>query len=711
MKQKDEIHYLLINPPLTDPTAPYHSISYLVGAASNAGYTNFFCLDANIESLNYLTQRERIEATLRYCETVRVELEKKNQLTRGEQLLYRYAVKSVGLKPQSVLRAVEIMRDSRKFYEYGVYRQAVMVLNRWIDTLSVQGFPAQFDNFALNLYVANFSSIDDLTNTPFLNRLMNPFSPYFNGPFTETILNRNWDLVGLSVNYISQLPFAIFLSKLIRSLCPKCIICAGGTEITDCVKYMSNRKLVWNLFSDCDALVVGEGETALTTLLNSISLNEQLPKQCPGVLVRDDPIILDDFKLSLHMKYENLSVLPEPRYDIWDWNNYWAPEPVVLYSPTRGCYWDKCTFCDYGLNTDSPTSPSRQRPIEIAIREIQNIMRFSRTLYLAVDVISPAYLRRFAQAMVENGLSIRLGAELRLESKFQTGLAEELKKAGFVCISFGYESGSQRVLDLIDKGIKLQDVSSILRELSRVGIGSQMMGFIGFPSETPDEAFATFEFLVRNKSYWTLAAIGDFVLTPGAIVAKRYEDFGIEKISGCEGDDIIRAVYWIWDGKIRVPGDIRSTSIERISESIRLLADDRPFVGGIDSSHTILYFAKYGPSLVPSYLIDSQASESIIETAYNRTPFRKPDEFLNKDHLENYHRQQRTQGRSVNFDNIMKWLAEYPNEQEIRNRGNEVIEIHPSGHYTSLTQEEIEYQESASYRTLKDLLLRGKGVS
>jgi hypothetical protein len=41
--------------------------------------------------------------------------------------------------------------------------------------------------------------------------MMNPFSLYFNGPFTETLLSGHWDLVGLSVNYVSQLPFAIFM--------------------------------------------------------------------------------------------------------------------------------------------------------------------------------------------------------------------------------------------------------------------------------------------------------------------------------------------------------------------------------------------------------------------------------------------------------------------------------------------------------------------
>jgi len=46
-----DVRYLLINPPLTDPTGPYHSISYLVGHAESQGFPRHFVIDANIEAL------------------------------------------------------------------------------------------------------------------------------------------------------------------------------------------------------------------------------------------------------------------------------------------------------------------------------------------------------------------------------------------------------------------------------------------------------------------------------------------------------------------------------------------------------------------------------------------------------------------------------------------------------------------------------------
>ena len=59
-QQGTDIPYLLVNPPLTDPTQPYHSISYLVGAARAAGFTGGRCLDANIDALNHLARPENV---------------------------------------------------------------------------------------------------------------------------------------------------------------------------------------------------------------------------------------------------------------------------------------------------------------------------------------------------------------------------------------------------------------------------------------------------------------------------------------------------------------------------------------------------------------------------------------------------------------------------------------------------------------------------
>jgi len=654
----DEIKYLLINTPLTDPTLPYHSIPYLVGATTKAGFTGYFCLDLNIELLNYMAQEAQVAHLIDACNLIRSTLRQKTKLTRNEQMLYGSALKGCSLKPNSVLSAIQIMKNSDTFYNYTLYSQAVETISKWIDALSVKGLPGQFDNFYTNLHgVMNLSSLEDLTNELIIDRFIAPFEGYFKDEFCRLIMEQKWDFIGLSVNYTFQLPFAVWMCKYIRSLLPDTVLCLGGTEISDLVKYLKNPIDIWNIFPSCSALMIGEGESALIQILKSIQNQQPLPKHHPGILNKEVGLLRDDAKVI----YEDLTNASEPRYDVWDWDQYWSPEPVVLYSPTRGCYWNKCTFCDYGLSTDAPTSPSREKSVEEVVKDITNITKFSRTLYFAVDAISPLYLRKLAEALVENNINIRWSAELRLERAFKKDLASHLKKAGCVCISFGYESGSQRILNLIDKGVNIQDVPQILKQLSEENIGVQMMGFIGFPSESVEEAFETFTFLKENRECWTLAGIGDFLLTPNAIVAKQFKDFGIKKLAESPGDDILRRLNWIEEnGHTRVPGDMRTTSIKGIAKSLHLRPGDRPFVGGIDTGHTILYFAKFGKNLIPCDIRNGQYEQALELSNPCANLSDKLGALFNTTNLREYRYQLSYNGKAINFNSIRSWLDECP---------------------------------------------------
>ncbi|HEV7666676.1 MAG TPA: radical SAM protein [Chloroflexota bacterium] len=705
-----DFSYLLINVPLTDPTAPYHSLSYLVGATTAAGYPNYSCLDANLEALNFVAQPDQVSSLLHECAAILAGLEKQARLTRGDELTYRCAVKAVGLHADSVRQAIGVLQDQDQFYDYGTYRHAVLVIKRWLEVLSVRGFPGQFEAFSLRLRdFGNLSSIADLTNPVFLDRLVNPFADYFHGPFVDTLMRHRPRLVGLSVNYVSQLPFAVYLCRLIRSTLPDCVLCIGGTEVTDVVKLARHADDPWRLFGGCDAIVAGEGETSIVDILNAVAHDQPVPCGRPGLL---PPSVGQSARLPA-VNFENLATLPRPRYDIWDLTRYWSPEPVLLYSPSRGCYWNKCTFCDYGLNTDLPTSPSRNRPVETAIEELRDLARLARTVYFSVDAVSPAHLRRLARAIIDSGINIRWSAELRLERSRLREIAQELRDSGCVAISFGYESGSQRILDLINKGVRLTEVPDLLRELTRVGIGAQMMGFIGFPGETPPEALATFEFLRDHREGWTLAGIGDFVLTPGAIVAKRPEEFGIHEVRSVDGDDIVRLLAWLdAEGTVHGPGDMRSPAVNSITGQIMPTLDDRPFVGGIDAAHTILYFARYGARLVPPEIRDALPANPLIEAVQYATPLHGVDGFTQRADLEEFHRGHLAHGRGASADEVQQWLAEYPVERAMAHTyPDEVLEIYPSGRFITLTAERAEFERTASaaYHFAKALVLRAGG--
>jgi hypothetical protein len=70
------------------------------------------------------------------------------------------------------------------------------------------------------------------------------------------------------------------------------------------------------------------------------------------------------------------------------------------------------------------------------------------------------------------------------------------------------------------------------------------MGFTGFPSETVAEAHESVDFLETHRDSWTVAGLGEFILTPGAIVAMRPGDFGIVEHGPHANDDIARILHF-----------------------------------------------------------------------------------------------------------------------------------------------------------------------
>jgi anaerobic magnesium-protoporphyrin IX monomethyl ester cyclase len=665
-----EIDYLLINPPLTDPTQPYHSIPYLVGSARSEGFTAYRCVDANIDGLNYLADPRRVADLLQRAADIRHAVGKSASITRSDELSFRIALAGCGLAPDFVSKAISVFRSPDLFYHNPTYRQAVMAVQRWQELLSLDGAAGLFHSFSLRgRGLLNLCSFDDLTNRNALGAATRAFDPYIAGPFAETLAERPWQLIGFSVNYTSQLPFALRLAYEARALCPGAIIAFGGTDVCDVIRFTRANLDVWELFRDVDVIVPGEGETPFCDILRGLRDGSPLART-PGTLKRADR------RDTVSINYENVATLPAPAYDVWDWTKYWSPEPVVLYSPTRGCYWNKCTFCDYGLNSDSPTSPFRERPADAVIDDLAAVREIGDKVYFAVDAMSPRYVRLLSEALSKASTQVYWGAELRLERTFpQRGVARLLRRAGCVAISFGYESASQRILDLIDKGVNIEAVPAILTDLGTNKIAAQMMGFTGFPSETKCEAERTYQFLLEHSTKWALAGITVFGLTPGSIIAKKPSNFGISLMSPGPGIDILRFVSWQEPdtGVIHRPIERDERISDQLRQAVNRAVDDRPFAGGIDSAHSLLYFKRNGPCFFAGDRSEDPLVE-IVPVARCTVPFVNFDEFTTVHDLqEERDVLERTTGSS--YDSMMSWLRSPGNAR----RGDALALILPSG--------------------------------
>ncbi len=573
---------LLLYPPITDPTSPYHSLTYLDSYARSRGYPPAEIVDVNVEAFHYS-----------YTPAGRSWLDRALAAVRASGPREEASLLQVR-HPDTVAigDAVTLLQDPGRFYDYTRYQQAVDEVQAWMNCLGAAGIPGQFrDGFQLGPLPRFMNGpVAAMTDRRALQRLSRPFQPYYEDVLLPRLRAGGYDVVGINITYCWQLPFALWLARLVRQCLPSAFLVAGGTEVASAWKYSLGRTAFAELFDDFDATVVGEGEAAYVAILDS-RRRGGLPEGQPNVHLHPRY----GARHALPVLYERLADVPVPDFSGIDWSLYLSPEPFVYYSPTRGCYWNKCTFCDYGLNSGSPTSPWRQSREERMVEDVRAISAHSRFIYFSVDVLAPATILRFAERVAEEGLDIRWGAEVRLEKYWSRERCELLRRSGCVAVSVGFESGNQRILDLIDKGTTPAQVRQTMQAMHAAGIGVQVMGFTGFPTETLEEARDSISFLTETRDLWTFGGLGQFVLTPGAIVARDPARFGISNVRPDASEGIARSLHY--DEPVsQAAADAVSREKQR---RLRSGHYDRPWLGGTDTPHSYFYLDRFRTATWP----------------------------------------------------------------------------------------------------------------
>jgi hypothetical protein len=584
---------LLMHPPIDDPTLPYHSTAYLAGQLAKDGFTDVSLRDVNIEFVNYCLTPNIVKAFLAEAESIRQRLRDRPFLSFEEQEQFISLVSSQHIDPAQVVEAAAVFRSRARFEDFPTYFRSLGHFQSYMGLLGSLSYPCQILNVTHESR-GRFSTynLDDLLNNDLGGRVCHPFERYFHEVLAHDKQFAEADLMGISIVYDHQLMHALHFARLLRKQWPEKSIVLGGTSISQTYKYLVDKSKMARFFDLCDAIVVGEGESAICEIAESGG-------DIKGRTDFTNTITYDRSRDRLHLpviKYEKVSELAGPLYS-HQWDLYLSPERGINYSPTRGCYWNRCTFCDYGLNTDSPTSPWRERKIPDVIADLREAKEKHKIkyVYFAVDVMAPGYLERLSDAMLEAGLDMRWSAELRLEKIFSPERCRKMAEAGCVCVSFGMESGNQRILDLIDKGTKVSFMAQTMRNFSEAGIAVQLMAFSDFPTETPEEKAETIRFVKENEPYWSTGGMGAFLLTGTSIIARNPQKFGLTVVP-FEGADASRALAFRLDDD----RGQRTALVEEADASFDQSGGafpgglGRPWAGGTDTLHSMIYYERYG---------------------------------------------------------------------------------------------------------------------
>jgi hypothetical protein len=597
----------LVSPPLGDPTLPYHSTAYLAGSLIAAGFDNVVQRDANAEFVDWCLSERTFINLIAECRDRTKRLGAQMALRPEEQGQFYELWCRRDISWGEVAGAVGIQRTLDRFLEFEAYSRSVQVIGDYFRLIGALSYPAAIDDFVL---ISNgrfsFTSFDDLLNENLSHQVCWPFYRFLDEIWANDAHIAATACLGISIAYQHQLYHALALARWFRGRWPGKKLFLGGTEISQIYRSVRDREALRSFFSLCDGFVVGEAETAICELADCGF------DVAPGSNIRN-LVTFDRTRDRLYLPqkifYEDLRCIAPPRYEqVWDL--YLSPVRAINYSPTRGCYWNRCTYCSYGLNEDGPTAPWRVRPIELAAQELANTAEQQNInyVYFAVDAISPAYLDRLADALLERNTKFKWSAELRLEKVFQRDLCSKLARSGCVSALFGMESGCQRVLDAMDKGTKVDHMRESMRYFADAGIAVQLMTFSGFPTETHEDRVETLRFLEKSSEFWSNGGLGSFVLLDGSIIAKEPQRFGLQlkTVDNCDINAIRAFEVLLPGGEGGLPTDADQSIVEKIN-SLFPRSHPRPWAGGADTLHSMVYYHCLGPRFFREHSIPGKA--------------------------------------------------------------------------------------------------------
>jgi hypothetical protein len=564
------VRVTLIYPPTCDPTAPYLSVPTLTAWLRSHG-AEVTPIDANLEAWESLLEEDRLERVRAVIERRIAELEKKPSLAHEEQLVYAQlwsARADAQLAPSAIAGALATLRDRKAFYDHAKYDAAVAIVDAAQRAISASYAPLALDFVG---YRTPFSllSAEEIERDAAAER--DPFHDYF-----ESLAKRiDADVVGISVAFPGQVQPAYALAHAIRRH-TRAHVTVGGPALTQMFIRLEGERLEKAL-GPFHTAVVYEGEVALLELARAVSRGES-----PRGVIKGTQI-------------EDMSILPPPDFDGMPLGRYFAPELVLPYDPTRGCYWGVCTFCHYGL-AEVGTARYRERSTETVLDHLAALKEKhgARVFYFSQDVFSPRIATNIAKGVKARGLGIRWGTDMRPERSLNPARAKILAEGGALQTALGVESAAPRVLSLIDKGIPVEDVKSAVVSLSEAGVAVEAMCFTDFPTETYREALQSISFVRDIREHLSLFILGRFDLTHGALVAQKPGEFGIKEVWGVRGDELGTGLFYAERRASK-----RGPDREKLERAIGELSGDwrlrrYPWAGALSTAHTMLYYARFG---------------------------------------------------------------------------------------------------------------------
>lgn len=413
--------------------------------------------------------------------------------------------------------AVNIIRDKKQFYNPHNSDKAFTVIKNATDILSAIYYPSKV-NF-LNITAQASYDINEL-KLNCTDRDGNIFYAYYE-KILPNLLKLNSEFIGISLGDYTQLIPTLTLAMLLKKN-TKAHIAIGGNLFGRYTDVLINNPEFFELFAD--SIIYNEGEKPMIELMKHLE---------GSIDIEDVPnlIYLKDNQVKINKEHEPLNIndLPFPDFTHFPLHLYYTPEVIFNIQTSRNCYWKKCTFC-----THHHGSKYGVKTVDKVVNDIKGLQeKFNAKYFHFVDeAMSPAYLKKLSEKLLEERIDIKFYIYGRLEKEFTPEIFQLAYKAGLRLIMWGFESANERIYKLMNKGeiTSSEARRKILFDAYSSGVWNHLFIMFDFPSESLDEAKETIDFLRDNKNIASHSTGGKFVLLENAPILKNIKKYYITKV-------------------------------------------------------------------------------------------------------------------------------------------------------------------------------------
>lgn len=348
------------------------------------------------------------------------------------------------------------LRNWKAYRKDGRYRRAINDLNRLLEAAARPG--------RVRLTLANYEhkELSPLRSGDLIQSAShpeeNPFFPYFEKRLAGLLRDEPPSVVGFSLNYLSQALCTFAMIGFLKREAPRINLVLGGGLVTSWMRNTQRQNPFEGLVNH---LVAGPGEIPLLSIMQ----------------------VMDGGKISY-----------KPAYGPFPIGDYLAPGPILPYSASSGCYWNRCSFCP----ERAEGNPYAPLPFEDVTRDLDGLVRRHRPVLIHIldNAVSPSLMI----AISDHPPGVPwYGFTRATRPLTDLDFCMALSRSGCIMLKLGLESGDQAVLDALQKGIDLEEASIVLRNLKKAGIATYVYLLFGTPPEGPVEARRTLAFVAKNR--------------------------------------------------------------------------------------------------------------------------------------------------------------------------------------------------------------------